>query len=61
MADIFLKTKICGLSYLDLHFLEHHYKNFKFYVMSNLIADSITKVYKISKNFLFFYGNSHFF
>ena len=41
MANVFFKTKICGVSYLDLTFLEHHYKNFKFYVMSNLIADSI--------------------
>ena len=41
MADVSLKTEICGVSYLDLTFLEHHYKNFKFYVMSNLIADSI--------------------
>ena len=36
-----LKTEICGVSYLDLTFLEHHYKSFKFYVMSNLIADSV--------------------
>ena len=41
MADISLKIEISGVSYLDLTFLEHHYKNFKFYVMSNLIADSI--------------------
>ena len=41
MADVSLKTEICGVSYLDLTFLEHHYKNFKFYVMSNLIANSI--------------------
>ena len=41
MANVSFKTKICGVSYLDLTFLEHHYKNFKFYVMSNLIADSI--------------------
>ena len=41
MANVSLKTEVCGVSYLDLTFLEHHYKNFKFYVMSNLIADSI--------------------
>ena len=41
MADVSLKIEIFGVSYLDLIFLEHHYKNFKFYVMSNLIADSI--------------------
>ena len=41
MADISLKTEICGVSYLNLTFLEQHYKNFKFYVTSNLIADSI--------------------
>ena len=41
MADVSLKIEICGVSYLDLIFLEHHCKNFKFYVMSNLIADSI--------------------
>ena len=43
MADVSLKTKICGVSYLDLTFLEHNYKNFNFYVMSNLIADSIIR------------------
>ena len=42
MADASLKTEIFGVTYLDLTFVEHHYKNFKFYVMSNLIADSIT-------------------
>ena len=41
VANVSLKTEICSVSYLDLTFLEHHYKNFKFYVMSNLIADSI--------------------
>ena len=41
MTDVSLKTKICGVSYLDLTFLEHHYKNFKFYFTLNLIADSI--------------------
>ena len=41
MADVSLQSEICGVSYLDQTFLEHHYKNFKFYVMSNLIADSI--------------------
>ena len=41
MADVSLKTEICGVSYLDPTFLEHHYKNFKFYVMSNLITDLI--------------------
>ena len=28
MADVSLKTKIWGVSYMDLTFLEHHYKNF---------------------------------
>ena len=42
MADVSLETEICGVSCLYLTFLEHYYKNFKFYVMSNLIADSIT-------------------
>ena len=41
MADVSLKTEICSVSYLDLTFLEHRYKNLKFYVMSNLIANSI--------------------
>ena len=41
MADISLKTEICGVSYSDLTFLEHHYKNSKYYVMSNRIPDSI--------------------
>ena len=40
MADVSLKTEICGVSYMDLTFLEHHYKNFKFYVMSNVIEKS---------------------
>ena len=40
-TDVSLKTEICGVSYLDLTFLEHHYKDFKFCVMSNLIAESI--------------------
>ena len=31
MADVSLKTEICGVSYLDLTFLEHHYRNFKIY------------------------------
>ena len=30
MADVSHKTEICGISYLDLTFLEHHYKNFNF-------------------------------
>ena len=40
-TNVSLKTEICGVSYLDLTFLEQHYKNFKFFVMSNLIAYSI--------------------
>ena len=71
MADVSLETEICGFSYLDLTFLEHHYIIFKFYVMSNLIADLIIRNYLLQqhksvtfefrgkkKNFLWLTGNT---
>ena len=41
MANSSLITEICGVSYLNLTFVGNFYKNFKFYVMPNLICDAI--------------------
>ena len=41
MANLSLKTKICGICYLNLTFVGNFYKNFKFHVMPNLICDAI--------------------
>ena len=54
MADVSLEIEIRGVSYLDLTFLKHRYKNFKFYVISNLIADSIIGRAAITSLFLRF-------
>ena len=41
MANSTLQTEIAGICFLNLIFLQHNYSNLKFYVMPNLIADSI--------------------
>ena len=41
MANSMLQTEIMGVCYLNLTFSEYAYNNFQFFVMSNLIADSI--------------------
>ena len=41
MANSMLQTEIMGVCYLNLTFSEHAYNNFQFFVMSNLIVDSI--------------------
>ena len=41
VANSPLKMKICGVCYLSLTFVGNSYKNFKFYVMSNSVADAI--------------------
>jgi len=41
MANSSLQTEITGVCYLNLKFLDYAYKDCKFYVMSDLIADSI--------------------
>ena len=41
MASSTLQAEICGVSYLDLTFSGNFYKNLKFHVMPNLIADAI--------------------
>ena len=41
MANVTLQTEIIGVCFLNLTFMENQYKNFKFFVMPNLIADSI--------------------
>ena len=40
-ANTSLQTEICGVCYLNLTFMKQNYNDFKFYVMSNLIADTI--------------------
>ena len=39
MANLSLKTEICGVCYLNLTFVGNFYKNFKFHVMPNLICN----------------------
>ena len=41
MANLSLKTEICGVCYLNLTFVGNFCKNFKFHVMPNLICDAI--------------------
>ena len=41
MANLSLKSEICGMCYLNLTFVGNLYKNFKFHVMPNLICDTI--------------------
>ena len=41
MANLSLETEICRVCYLILTFVGNLYKNFKFYVMPNLICDAI--------------------
>ena len=41
MANSSLQTEINGVCHLHLKFLNQTYENFKFYVMSDLLADSI--------------------
>ena len=41
MANLSLKTEICGVCYLNLTFVGNFYKNFKFHVMPNLICNAI--------------------
>ena len=41
MADVSLQTEISGVCCLNLMFMKNLNKNFKFYMISHLISDSI--------------------